>query len=372
MPLINSLHMNKKKDRILHVVDSLKVGGAERVVVGTINGLIEYEHLVVTLGGDEDVGFELNIDKDNIINLNCSSKISYLFSIFKLRMIIYRFSPVIIHSHLFWSTIISRLSVPLKIPLISTYHSMIYDATNKAQYIPSLLLLDRLTYRHKYHTIFVSKAISTSISAAVGIKNNKEVLYNFVSDEFYKCNCIENSVPPIKAISIGNYRIEKNYPYIINALSNFSKQDITLDIYGNGDYEYLQSIINKNKMDNVTLHHSVKDVAGKLESSNVFIMASTHEGFGISLAEAMAVGIHIIVSDIGVFREVTDNKAIYFDLTTPKSLEDVISKLVTSGEMSDNRQGLINISQRYSYNNFINSISRKYRDIISSSLYVAA
>ena len=139
--------MNKKKDRILHVVDSLKVGGAERVVVGTINGLIEYEHLVVTLGGDEDVGFELNIDKDNIINLNCSSKISYLFSTFKLRMIIYRFSPVIVHSHLFWSTIISRLSVPLKIPLISTYHSMIYDATNKAQYIPSLLLLDRLTYR---------------------------------------------------------------------------------------------------------------------------------------------------------------------------------------------------------------------------------
>ncbi len=354
-----------KKKAILHVVDSLRAGGAERIVAGTINGLVNYKHLVVILGKDRNVDFELSIGKSNIVNLNSQSKISYMLAFFKLRIVISRFKPDIIHSHLYWPTIISRLSTPSRVPLVSTYHSMIYDKSNKAQYIPSLLLLDKITYRKKYHTIFVSNSMSVLISSAVGIRKNKRVVYNFVRDEFYNDSFIGNDLKPIRAVSIGNYRVEKNYPYIIKALSSFSKDEITLDIYGVGDYQYLQDIIDQKKASNIRLHHGIQDVVSKLRRSTIFIMASTHEGFGIALAEAMASGLNIIVSDIEVFREVTGNSAIYFNLGESKSLEIIIKKLINSdNEVTYKKKELISVSHRYAYQNFIDSMNLTYKNIL--------
>ena len=36
-------------NKILHIIDSLEVGGAERLLVDTVNGLEEFDHHVISL-----------------------------------------------------------------------------------------------------------------------------------------------------------------------------------------------------------------------------------------------------------------------------------------------------------------------------------
>lgn len=61
-----------------------------------------------------------------------------------------------------------------------------------------------------------------------------------------------------------------------------------------------------------------------MKEADALIMASSAEGFGLPIVEALAVGLPAIVSDIPVFREVAGDTALYFDQTDPASLVQAI------------------------------------------------
>jgi glycosyltransferase involved in cell wall biosynthesis len=64
-----------------------------------------------------------------------------------------------------------------------------------------------------------------------------------------------------------------------------------------------------------------------------FILASAHEGFGIAMVEAMAIGLPCILSDIEVHREVTSNHALFFDLNSPEDCANKILELKNNAEL---------------------------------------
>ena len=157
--------------------------------------------------------------------------------------------------------------------------------------------------------------------------------------------------------------LKKNYPCIINALSEYSSKEIVLDIYGSGDYGYLKHTIDQNNMNNVRLHNNTLNVPKKLRESDVFIMASTHEGFGVALAEAMAIGLNAVVSNIDSFKEITENNAIFFASNNPASLKDVLSKIIQCPNDFLENKKLIYSAKKYKYSVFLESISAKYKEV---------
>ncbi len=58
--------------------------------------------------------------------------------------------------------------------------------------------------------------------------------------------------------------------------------------------------------------------------AHAFVSASKYEGFGLPGVEAMQFGLPLVVSNIGVFNEIYDNAAIYFD---PENLDDIADKM---------------------------------------------
>ena len=58
-------------------------------------------------------------------------------------------------------------------------------------------------------------------------------------------------------------------------------------------------------------------------------MASFDEGYGIPVAEALAMGVPAVASNIPVFHEVGAGGALYFDPTKPKSFADAVKQLDT-------------------------------------------
>ena len=79
----------------------------------------------------------------------------------------------------------------------------------------------------------------------------------------------------------------------------------------------------------VIFHNGVSDDEyEKLLASNALLAtASLDEGFGIPVAEAMAMGVPAVISDIPVFHEVGANGALYFSPHDPKDFAEQVKKL---------------------------------------------
>lgn len=79
----------------------------------------------------------------------------------------------------------------------------------------------------------------------------------------------------------------------------------------------------------VTFHNGVSDDEYEkiLADNAVLATASLDEGFGIPVAEAMAMGVPVVVSDIAVFREIGGDGASYFEPKNPQAFADAVKKL---------------------------------------------
>lgn len=89
----------------------------------------------------------------------------------------------------------------------------------------------------------------------------------------------------------------------------------------------LTALLPKNAQ--VVFHNGVTDDEyEKLLADNaVLATASYDEGYGIPVAEAMAMGVPAVVSNIPVFHEVGASGALYFDPAQPKEFADAVKKL---------------------------------------------
>ncbi len=78
----------------------------------------------------------------------------------------------------------------------------------------------------------------------------------------------------------------------------------------------------------VVFHNGVTDEEyEKLLANNALLAtASLDEGYGIPVAEAMAMGVPVVVSDIPIFHEVGAESAMYFDPHNPQAFAEAVKK----------------------------------------------
>ena len=87
----------------------------------------------------------------------------------------------------------------------------------------------------------------------------------------------------------------KRFDLVIKAMKKLP--DFTLKIYGDGDKNSLEEIINKNAIKNVELCGATNQIKEKLDEAGIFVMTSDYEGYPMSAIEAMRRGLPIILRD---------------------------------------------------------------------------
>lgn len=80
---------------------------------------------------------------------------------------------------------------------------------------------------------------------------------------------------------------------------------------------------------NIIFHGGVSDEAyARLLADNaILVSASLDEGYGLPVAEALAMGVPAVISNIPIFHEVAAGGALYFDPAKPKAFADQIRSL---------------------------------------------
>jgi glycosyltransferase involved in cell wall biosynthesis len=319
--------------KILHFIFNLSRGGAETMMVRVIKELPEYEHVVVTLFPGNNFGEELQCKKWICLNIN--SLVALPLAFFKFRKLVRAEKPDIVHTHLFWPTFIARFAVPKRTPLITTIHAFVATSGEYKHWY--IRFLDKFSYKfRKSIIIVVAKGALDEYFSFLNLKPYKAyALYSFVDIERFNVDRISSAKnnSAFKLVAVGALRLQKNYPYIINAMALIKDKNIELDIYGAGNLqeELQQHIIATGAK--VSLKGQVKNIEEVIPQYDLFVMSSTYEGFSLGILEAMAMRIPLLLSDIASFKEQCEDNAWYFSLA---DVQDAASQIVALSEADKN------------------------------------
>ncbi len=320
------------KKTILHIIDNLGRGGAETMLVTVLKQLPDYRNIVVTLGPEDDFGDELQCDGRYCLNMQ--SPLQAPLAALKLRKIIRKNDVQLVHSHLFWSTVVARLAVPARIPLISTIHAFV---ASSIEYRPWYMrMIEKWTYRIRRSTIVaVAKGALDEYFSFIGVQPHQAAhLYTFADTRLFCERAPQPKQATFRLVTVGNLKAQKNHRFLLEAFRELKNENISLDIYGKGPLqEELQKMIDEHGL-NVTLKGQVTDIEKQLGQYDLYVMSSLYEGFSLSVLEAMAVGMPTLLTDIASFKEQCEDTAAYFRLNDRK---DFITRLLS---LKNNRQQL--------------------------------
>lgn len=215
--------------------------------------------------------------------------------------------PDIIYGQMFGNTQMGIcISRKYKIPIVGIEHLDRFNEEN----------LEKWGYTQQdaaftYHNIDATITVSNNLKQALfrHFAINSFVVHNVVGKEFVYTQKEKNNIFTI--VTTGSLIYRKGFDILINALSNIQnclpKKWQTI-IIGDGEYkEELQQLINNlNLQSNIHLigKKNKKDIVALLQQSDLFILPSRSETFGVVYIEAMACGLPIIATDCGGPRDI--------------------------------------------------------------------
>lgn len=301
--------------KILHVIPNLLKGGAQRLAIDICNELAKKDNidckLLVLCNGENEFAYcSSNIE---IIYCNVKFKLSFLrrniIEIEEYQKVINEFKPEIIHSHLYLAELICHEKSKRNIKYISHLHSNnpVFKNINLLTFWRKELIYnyyEKLRLKRKY-LIANKKYIAISQDTYNYFKTNMpehseniRFLANGINLERFKI-----SKPPIfnskiKLITVGNLLVNKDQIFLLDVVKYIKneKYSINLNIVGDGPEK--GNIKNRIKFlkieENVTISGQQDLVEVELKKANFYVHSANSEGFGLTMVEAMAVGLPVI------------------------------------------------------------------------------
>ena len=201
----------------------------------------------------------------------------------------------------------------VEIPFVTTLHGTDITLVGKD---PSFEPVINFSINKSNRVTAVSENLKKETFELFDIKNNIEVIPNFIclkeykmdNNDYYKKRFAPNNEKVICHVS--NFRKVKRIEDVIIAFEGISKEmDVKLLLVGDGpERARLEQISRNSKFSkNIFFLGSLKSTKEVLNISDLFILPSSKESFGLSALEAMACGVPVIASDSGGIPEVISN-----------------------------------------------------------------
>lgn len=196
------------------------------------------------------------------------------------------------------------------IPLVTTLHGT--DITLVGQH-PSYKCAVQFSINQSDKITTVSESLRKDTLQFFNINKDIQVINNFIDNELFirctKCDRSQFATPEEKIlIHTSNLRPIKRIGDVLQIFKNVnSKIPSKLVIIGEGpDMEIVTEFleINPNLIDRIRLLGKTKDLYKILELSDLFLLPSSQESFGLAALEAMAAYTPIVSSNAGGIPEV--------------------------------------------------------------------
>jgi len=272
--------------KIAHIIFTLNTGGAESMLVDIINEQVKTESVLLIVVNNTVSNLLLSLidNRVNIVLIGRKEKSRNPVSFIKLNWQLFLIRPDVIHCHdqAVINMIILRKNATL------TVHG-INIPTNNFKY---------------YKTIFaISNAVKIDIEKRSNI--NAILIHNGVKIDDIKSKT-NYTFGVFRIVQVGRLDHEiKGQHILIKALKiliyEMNVKNICVDFIGDGKSKnYLKEIVKVYQLDKFVNFLGNRErvyIYENLQSYNLLIQPSLCEGFGLTIAEAMAAKIPVLVSD---------------------------------------------------------------------------
>jgi glycosyltransferase involved in cell wall biosynthesis len=318
------------KLKVLHVINSLRAGGAETLLANSLSpgGLCEHaDNSLVYFAGDSWLSGILD-PRVTVKCLDYKGGIDLVRMLQRLRRFIAENKFDIVHTHLNPASFYTHLVCPAGLPQVHTVHtaySMDFETKR------SLLLLEKLLYFRtgNCNVICLTDFAKQDFVRSIPFRGTSFVLNDFVADKFFTANSKRygRDRSDLKLVTTGRLAAPKNFLYLLEVLGHCKDQNIILDIYGAGDKSQFETAIAREHL-RIRMMGEYSNIHEVLRDYDLFIMPTKFEGFCISVYEAMASGLPVMVSNIAPLTSVLNDNAMYFDLNNAAATAGTIKAIV--------------------------------------------
>lgn len=293
--------------KLLYVITSTDVGGAEKSLVSLVKSLSPLHTVrVVSLKKCGPVAAQLQAFGASVTSLEMSG--AGLGCVSKLKREIQTFQPDIVHAMLFRAIEFARLACAgLNVKLITTPH---FDLSQKPLWMRwldrTLKNLDSVSTAESVSTFNYLRDIQGYPPSKTLLIANSVEKSLFFKDNFKRTQMRQKnnfSKDDIIFISVARLAPVKNPLGLVQAFSNIipTCPHAKLILVGEGELKQdLENFIKVNLLEkNIFLVGAQQNINDWLNMADVFVLLSKEESLPLALLEAQKVGLPCIVSKVG-------------------------------------------------------------------------
>lgn len=343
--------------KILHMIYCMGIGGAQTMLVDIMNEQCKNDevHLIVINNYySDDLLNEIN-NKVHVHKINRPQGSRNLYYILKLNLLLLKINPDIIHSH--DASIIKLLLI--NAPKIITIHDTGLDTTSLRKYNSVVSISDAVYQDLKQR----ANIDSTIIENGIVVKN--------ISFRKFALETPRNR--PFRIVQVSRLSLpKKGQDIIIRAVSLLIKKQYDIELTFIGDGESRKELEKLTEDENISsnvrfLGMQNRDyIYSELCKYDLFVQPSRNEGFGLTVAEAVASGIPVLVSDIEGPMEIIEKGkyGFYFKNGNVQSCANTIEFIlnnVTTINSNNNRQ---HIFELYDIKNTVEQYKAVYKKLL--------
>jgi len=321
--------------RILYILTTLGIGGAEKQAIGVAERMAARGHAVALIAlkhADEEWPVKLPV-----LRLNMRKTPLGIFRALRfVRKFIALFRPDILHSHSFPANIFTRLLRigKLQASAVNTIHNIHEGGWHR-------MAIYRLTNSWADRVTAVSTAAAERFVRRHAVSKNKmTILTNGLDVEEFAPDRSRRKITRKRMrvsddfvwLAAGRIAPAKDYPNLLRAFALVRREhpQAVLWIAGEGDTAPLAPFISDDS--GAQFLGLRRDILALLDAADAFVLSSAWEGMPLALGEAMAMQLPFVVTDVGGVHELAGDAGLIVPPKDEKALAGAMLQVMAMGE----------------------------------------
>ena len=313
--------------RILHIIPSLRKGGAERLALDICIELSKRNGVEVALvalhkeNAYQSLSNQINfhvIEAKYIPSLSGKASVK----VDALMHFIREFKPDVIHSHLFEAEMASRCKLVDGVK----YFTHCHDNMHQLKKFSWKTLFNKKLLTEFYERYLILRQYKKCNNSFVAISTHTQqyffqnlpktfqhrihLQHNAIHFEQFHAVYSPRKTMPLKLINAGSFVAKKNQQFLVDVMLSLVTKAYGVDLILLGDGSLRNSVIDKVKSlgleSKIHLPGNVEDVPTYLSQASIYVHSATYEPFGLVLIEAMAAGLPVVCLDGGGNRDIIE------------------------------------------------------------------
>ncbi len=355
--------------KILHVITSLRTGGAEKLMVDLLPRLRERGVEVDLLLFDgTDTPFRREAKKSGLKVFDFGQGGSVYSPVKLLKLIPFLQKYEVVHTHNTAPQMFAAIGNLIgRTILITTEHG----GSNRRRTIKGFKMIDRWMYNRYRKVICISAKAEENLRSYIG-KSKADIctINNGVDISKYAQAVPSPELEAIapdskKIIMVAGFRWEKDQPTLIRALKHLPS-DFHLFLVGDGvRHGELEELVKaENLSDRVHFIGLRSDVPQLLHAADYVVMSSHFEGLSLSSVEGMSVGKPFLASDVDGLREVVTGAGILFPHKDYQTLAEKIKELDNNQQFyNSTAHECLNRARQFDISNMVEGYMKIYNEL---------